>query len=101
MNWKKADLLLQLLQHQMKCHLATKVPTSAQRNHISMQIAYKNLAVTAADMVLANHIKKDLSCLDETSGLLATTTANFKHVSNFPHLWGAYLSFDDNRSDFA
>ena len=45
----------------------------------SMKLAYKNLAVSAACMVLGKYVKMDLKCLIENDGLLAADTTYFFH----------------------
>jgi len=69
-------------------------------NHWSMKLAYKNLAVSAACMVLTNHTKMDLKCLDESSCLLAINTNSFLPCLSFPNREGAYLYYDANRGVF-
>ena len=48
----------------------------------SMKLAYKNLAVSAACMVLGKYVKMDLKCLIENDGLLAADTTYFFHYTS-------------------
>lgn len=73
----KADLLVKLLQERYKDHVKKRIKTVSRRTHWSMKLAYKNLAVSAACMVLSNHVKMDLKCLDESACLLAINHNNF------------------------
>ena len=62
----KADLLVKLLQARYEDHVKARIKTISRRTHWSMKLAYKNLAVSAACMVLSNYVKMDIKCLDKT-----------------------------------
>ncbi len=95
-----ADLLVTMLRDRFQEHVKSQIKEKSRRTHWSMKLAYNNLAVNAALMVLSKHIKMDLSCLSETDSLLATNTNNFFQCTQFPNREGAYLYFDRNRGCF-
>ena len=96
----KADLLAKLLQERYKDHVKKRIKTVSRRTHWSMKLAYKNLAVSAACMVLSNHVKMDLKCLDESACLLAINHNNFLPTAAIQDGEGCYLYFDLNRGVF-
>jgi len=96
----KADLLVKLLQERYKDYVKKRIKTVSRRTHWSMKLAYKNLAVSAACMVLSNHVKMDLKCLDESACLLAINHNNFLPTTAIQDGEGCYLYFDLNRGVF-
>lgn len=92
----KADVLFDHLQTRLLTHVKLRVKPS-QRSHWCLQWARKNLAVVAAYMVWANHLKKDISCLSQTKCLLAKAGDNFLCCTNIDatHL-GCYLHYNTN-----
>jgi hypothetical protein len=97
---QKADLLARMLRGRFREHVKSRIKTVSKRSHWSMKLAYKNLAVSAACMVLTNHTKMDLKCLDESACLLGVNTNSFLPCAAFPDREGAYLYFDVNRGVF-
>ncbi len=95
-----ADLLVKILRDRFREHLDDRVKKKSLHSHWSMKLAYRNLSVSAAYMVLVGHIAIDLESLTEADGLLAGHTANFFHASRFPDREGAYLYYDKNRGCF-
>ena len=51
-------------------------------------------------MVVLDHVKVDLSCLDDTMSLLSPNTDRFLLCNTFPQCEGAYLYFDTNLGAF-
>lgn len=97
---EKADLLARMLKQRFKYHVNSRIKNASQRTQRTMKLAFQNLGVTAAYMVLANHVKGNLKCLQESDCLLATNTNNFLPCSSFPRRQGAYLFYDNNRGLF-
>ena len=97
---ERADMLVKMLRLRCKHHLKVRIKQKSRRSHWTMKFAYKNLAVTAAYMAFAKHVKEDLRCLDETCCLLAVDTNNFLPCSSFPEREGTYMHFDRNRGAF-
>jgi len=64
--------------------------------------SYRNLSVVAAIMIMSKHVAMDLSCLGESSCLLAPTTAGFIPCEDHSlmNCQGAYLYFDLNRGQW-
>ena len=98
---QKADLLFAMLQMRCRSHIKRKV-MPAQRSYYCLPWAMKNLAVVAAYMVYFDHLKIDISCLDESRCLLAKPSQNvFLLVSNIEGTnFGCYLFFDTNGEVF-
>jgi hypothetical protein len=65
-----------------------------------MQSASNNLAVSAACMVLSNHVKNDIKCIQDRDCILAQNTHNFYQCLQFPNREGAYLYFNSNKGCF-
>ncbi len=97
---EKADHLVKILQNRFKQHLVRRIKDNIKRMHWSMQFASNNLAVSAACMVLSNHIKKDIKCIQDGDCILVPNTHNFYQCSLFPNREGAYLYFDSNKGCF-
>ena len=94
----KADLLVKMLRERFHEHLKQRIKDKARRTHWSMKLAYKNLAVlVAALMVLSNHSAQYLECLGDSDILLNTGVNCFLPGTRFPDRQGAYLYRDDNR----
>jgi hypothetical protein len=96
----KGDLLVKLMRGRLKSLLKKRIETEAKRNHWAIQLAFKNFAIVAAYMILLDHIKCDLTCLDDTMSLLNPNTDRFLLCSTFPQRKGAYLYFDTNLGAF-
>jgi hypothetical protein len=65
-----------------------------------MIFAYANLAISAACMILSNHVKDKIRCTTDADCLLPPNTHNFYQCSQFPSREGAYLYFDSNKGCF-
>jgi hypothetical protein len=65
-----------------------------------MKFASNNLADRAACMVLSNHIKNDIKCIQDGDCILAPNTHIFYQCSQFPNPEGVYLYFDSNKGCF-
>jgi hypothetical protein len=94
----KADLLLIKLQERFRRHVIMRISQSTKRTHWSLKVAYRNLSVVAAIMIMSKHVAMDLSCLGESSCLLAPTTAGFIPCEDHSSMnrQGAYLYFNIN-----
>ncbi len=74
----KADHLVKILQKKIQQHLLHQIKDKLKCTQWSMQFAYyANLAVSAACMVLSNHIKNEITCIQDGYCILATNTHNF------------------------
>ncbi len=65
-----------------------------------MKFTYKNLAIVAAYLVLADHVIRDSLFLDEGCCLLATNADSFRLCNKNPDQLGAHLYFDINYGCF-
>ncbi len=97
---KKADHLVKILQNRIKQHLVRRIKDKIKRMHWSMQFASNNLAVSAAFLVLSNHIKNNIKCIQDGDCILAPNTHNFYQCLQFPNREGVYLYFDSNKGCF-
>ena len=96
----KGDFLVKLMRGRLKTLLKRRIETEAKRNHWAIQLAFKNFAIVAAYMVVLDHVKSDLTCLDDTMSLLSPNTDRFLLCNTFPQREGAYLYFDTNLGAF-
>ena len=64
-----------------------------------MVLARKNINVVAALMVLTNHVKEDLLCIQENS-ILALSEKNFIPCITHPKQQGVYAYYHTNRGGF-
>jgi hypothetical protein len=76
------------------------IETEAKQNKWAIQLAFINVAIVAADMVVLDHVKSDLTCLDDTMSLLSPNTDRFLLCNTFPQCEGAYLYFGTNLGAF-
>eukprot|EP00956_Cyclotella_meneghiniana_P037122 scaffold134700_cov46-Cyclotella_meneghiniana.AAC.1 len=99
----KADMLVKILRQRMQQLMNSRGVDKKRREHWVINTANKNLAVVAAYMVLLNHVKNDVSRLDETNSLLSLDTSKFvdcrSSLSMNSHI-GAYLYYDTNIGEF-
>ena len=96
---QKADELGRVLRHRYHIHVKRRVMDENKRTHWSLKLAYKNLSVCAAVMILSDHVKEDLRFLGDSSCLLAIPRF-FVQCRSVPTKEGAYLYFDTNRFCF-
>ena len=68
--------------------MKSRIKDKERGHHWSMQLAFNNLAVDSAYMVICNHIAENLECLSDNNDLLDTITNNFFRVARFPELRG-------------
>ena len=67
----------------------------------AIRLAITNMSVVAAYMVLADHVTRDLTCLDKTKSLLSSPHNNkFKLCQGHNNHQGAYLYIDMNNGVF-
>ena len=97
---RKADELVSMLRERLDPHLERRIDEQSKRSHWSLKFARKNLAASAAYMILSNHVKDDLSCLKEEDTILAGKTYKFVECSEVPDQEGAYLYYDCNQGCF-
>jgi hypothetical protein len=93
----KADLLFVLLKARFHTHVKRKVKPCQQSNRC-LSWANKNLALVACWMIVASHLKEDISCLDKSKCLLANPCGkNFLVCSNEElNQLGCYLHYNCN-----
>ncbi|EJK66261.1 hypothetical protein THAOC_12831 [Thalassiosira oceanica] len=96
----KADLLLKILRERYKAHVQNRISKKSKRNHWVMKLAYKNLNVVAAVMVMADHVKEDITCIQEADCILASSSNNFIPCLSHPKRQGVYGYYDVNRGCF-
>ena len=94
---KKADLLFVMLSSHFQNHVKRKVKVCQQSNRC-LAWAKKNLALVACWMIVACHLKEDISCIDESKCLLANPSGNKFLVCSNEELQqlGCYLHYNRN-----
>jgi hypothetical protein len=94
----KADLLFAMLKARFQTHIKNKVKLCQQKN-MCLSWASKNLALVAVWMIVASHLKEDISCLDESKCLLANPISNKFLVCSNKELsyHGCYLFHNRNK----
>ena len=92
----RADVLRSLLRSRLITHKQKKVAVDRQQ-HWTIEWTLLNLSHVSALIVLANHVKVDLSCVGVKDSLLPATTANFMQVTTneLEKVEGSYLYYDD------
>jgi len=94
---ERADTLQKMLVRRMIRDCSMRYADERKWEHWSLKYTARNMPQVAATMVLNNHIKKDLSCLDTNACLLAETTNFLKaQFNDEQHLEGCYLYYDCN-----
>ena len=97
----RADLLQKQLEQRLVRHCQIRIAKEEKRNHWCLRWAARNLPQVAAIMCLFNHIKPDLSCLDNNQCLLAATSAFLRATSNVEaRMEGCYLYYDLNNEEW-
>ncbi len=99
---EKADTLLRKLEGRYRSHIKIRINDTSKCNHWVLTLAYKNLPVVAACMILSPHLTLDIKCLGNLSSLLAPHANTFipcADNSSVNHQ-GAYLYFANNRGVF-
>ena len=86
------DIIVKLLNSRFDRFRKQRITQQSRRTHWS--IAYANLSVVAAAMILNGHMKVDLECLDAADSLLITDSSCFIECETHPNDKGAYLYFD-------
>ena len=94
---KKADLLFIMRSSRFQIHMKWKVK-ACQWSNRCLAWAKKNLALVAHWLVVACHLKEDISCLDESKCLLADPSGNKFLVCSNEELnqLGCYLYYNCN-----
>ena len=82
----KGDFLVKLMKGRLKTLLKRCIETEAKQNHWALQLAFKNFAIVAAYMVVLDHVKNDLTCLDDTMSLLSPNTDRFLLCNTSPNV---------------
>ena len=90
---EKADLLVKILRSRMNFMLESRNVSKDRREHWAIKLAFKNLSVVAAYMILCQHVKEDLLCLDEQKSLLTSDTGKFIQCQDHSERIGSYLYF--------
>ena len=98
----KGDMLFVLLSERMASFVRRRISVEAKRKHWALRLAHKNLTVVAAYMVLADHVKSDLTFVDGdgTMSLLSPDSKKYFLCKTFPMHSGAYLYYDMNNGEF-
>ena len=76
---KQAEELIKILQTRFERHVRLRISNQSKHNHWSSLWSIKNITIIAAIMVLFDHVKRDLSCLDESTILLSTPSYYLLH----------------------
>lgn len=93
---QKADLLVKLLRSRLNAFMRKRRASKNCQNHWAIALAIKNLSTVAAHMVLSDHVKDNLNCLDESHSLLTSEFSRYPTSSTHNKDIGAYLYFDTN-----
>lgn len=96
----KGDFLVKIMRERLKTLLKTRIEIEAKQNHWAIQLAFKNFDIVAAYMVVLDHVKCDLTCLDDTTSLLSPKTDRFLLCNTLPQHEGAFLYLDTNLGAF-
>ena len=75
----------------MKELLKKQNENESKRAHWSFNLVSKNLTIVAAYMVIVDHVKTDLKCLDDYNCLLSHCTHKFMLSATYPNCEEAYL----------
>ena len=67
---EKVNILKKILLSQLTNHIHFRMTNKKKTEHWSLQWAAQNLSQMAAPMVLFNHVKDYISCLDDNATLL-------------------------------
>ena len=97
---KKSDLLLDILKIRFTSHVQERIADRTKWNHWSLQWSVKNLPVVAAYMILFEHEKKDLTCIEERSSLLNRNQNFLRPEVDTEVCEGCYIYFDTNKEIF-
>ena len=97
----RADLLQKQLECRLTRHCRIRIKKESKRSHWCLLWASKNMPPMAAVMVLFNHIKTDITCLDHNQCLLAASSSFLKASSNREAMMeGCYLYYDLNNEEW-
>ncbi len=94
----KADILVKMLRQRLKDHIKNRA--ESRRDHWVWNFSRKNLAVVAAYMILAGHIKTRIACVKGDGSLLFPNENKFAPCQMQPKYEGCYLFFDSNECVF-
>ena len=93
---KKAKQLQSILLGRLTQHINIRIEDSRKKEHWCLNWARDNFAQMSAVMVLYDHVKEDIQCLDNTTTLLKSIQ-NFVIVGEDEEsMQGAYLYYDTN-----
>ena len=96
---EQSENLFSILKNRLTYHIFNRIEDTKKHDHWSLKWVVRNLPHMATIMVLMQHVKQDIKCLDENTTLL-TTPQSFKWISNINQSIinniGAYLYFDIN-----
>ena len=94
----KADKLQNALLNRLTNHVHRRIREKKKMEHWCLKLAANNFGQMAALMVLCNHIKDDLGCLDNNATLLKTNISFVRVVGAAFKKQGAYLHYDNNNN---
>jgi hypothetical protein len=97
----KADLLVKILRGRLQKLMDKRNVHPDRRGHWAIKLANKNLSLVAAYMVFLDHVKEDLSRLDESKSLLTPCINRFSKLQSCnEEEKGSYLYYDTNNHEF-
>ena len=97
----RADQLQKQLEQGLTRHCKLRITDEKKRDHWCLLWVSKNLPPMAAIMVLFNHIKSDISCLDVNQCLLSCSKSFLKATSGrYSGFDGCYLYYDLNNEEW-
>ena len=68
---KKIDDLIKIIYTRFERHVRLRISNQSNHNYWSLLWLRKTITIIAAIMVLFDHVKRDLNCLDEATALLS------------------------------
>ena len=94
--YSKADNLQKILLSRLTNHIRRRIQEKQKMEHWCLQWAASNFAQMSALIVLSDHVKEDISCLDNNATLLKTAIFFVKVEGDEIVKQGAYLHYDNN-----
>ena len=94
------ETLVNLMRGQLKNVLKRHIETEAKKIYWVIWLVFKKISIVAANMVVLDHVKSDLTHLDDTMFLLSPNTDRFLLCNTFPQCVRAYLYDDTNLGVF-
>ena len=96
----KGDILQNTLLCRLKNHIKRRIVDKNKHEHWCLIWTSQNIAQMAGIVMILDHIKPDIQCLDQTSTLLKSSNNFVEVTENEGNKEGAYLYFDKNNMNW-